>query len=412
MKTAAINSGYAWLRLVTCLALTTIGSAGMFIVVVALPDFQADFGLSRAGASVPYTMVMAGFGLGGIAIGRVVDRYGIVWPLALSAVALAGSFLQAGLSSNVLVFNLAHVQIGCFGCATVFAPLIADVSKWFTTRRGLAVAICASGNYVSGAVWPPIMHDMLVADGWRATYITIGIVSMVLMLPLLLLLRRRPTGDNAIVGNGGSAGSPAMLGLSPNALLGLLCVAGVGCCMAMAMPQVHLVSLCGDRGYGAARGAEMLAVMLGCGIVSRLGFGYISDRLGGLRTILIGSALQTIALIAFLPADTLASLYFVSALFGLFQGGIVPCYALIVREYFPESEAGSKLGVIILATLVGMALGGWTSGAIFDWTGSYTVAFVHGIGWNLVNISVILFLLARARGSDTDSLGAATRGIA
>ena len=167
--------------------------------------------------------------------------------------------------------------------------------------------------------------------------------------------------------------------------------------MAMAMPQVHLVSMCGDRGYGAARGAEMLSVMLACGIVSRLGFGFVSDRLGGLRTILIGSALQCLALILFLPADTLQSLYVVSALFGLFQGGIVPCYALIVREYFPESEASSRLSVIILATLAGMALGGWTSGAIFDWTGSYTVAFVHGIGWNLVNLSVVLFLLSRAR---------------
>ena len=242
------------------------------------------------------------------------------------------------------------------------------------------------------------MHDLVTTLGWRETYVIIGVLSVVLMLPLLLLLLRRPIGDNLILGNGGSAGSAASLGLSPNALLGLLCVAGLGCCMAMAMPQVHLVSLCGDRGYGAARGAEMLAVMLGCGIVSRLAFGYVSDRLGGLRTILIGSALQTVALMLFLPADTLVSLYVVAALFGLFQA-YRACYALIVREFFPESEAGGKLGIIILATLVGMALGGWTSGLIYDWTGSYTVAFVHGIGWNLLNLSVIVFLLARARGA-------------
>ncbi|MEX2481223.1 MAG: MFS transporter [Gammaproteobacteria bacterium] len=412
MKTAAIDSGYAWLRLAACLALTTVGSAGMFVVVVAMPEFQTDFGLSRGGAAVPYTMVMAGFGLGGIVVGRIVDKYGVIWPLALAAVALALSYLQAGLSQSVLLFNLAHIQIGCFGCATVFAPLIADISKWFTRRRGLAVAICASGNYVSGAVWPPLMYEMLVADGWRETYMAIGVISVAVMLPLLLLLRRRPIGDNLILGGGGSAGSPAMLGLTPNALLGLLCIAGVGCCMAMAMPQVHLVSLCGDRGYGAARGAEMLAVMLGCGIVSRLGFGFVSDRLGGLRTILIGSILQTVALALFLPADTLASLYVVSALFGLFQGGIVPCYALIVREYFPESEAGGRLGIIILATLVGMALGGWTSGVIFDWTGSYMVAFIHGIGWNLVNLSVIVFLLARARGAVSGAYGSAASRLA
>ncbi|MEQ8663918.1 MAG: MFS transporter, partial [Gammaproteobacteria bacterium] len=235
-----------------------------------------------------------------------------------------------------------------------------------------------------------------------------GLVSVVVMLPLLLLLRRRPVGDNLIVGSGGSAGSPATLGLTPNGLLGLLCIAGVGCCMAMAMPQVHLVSLCGDRGYGAARGAEMLSVMLACGIVSRLAFGFISDRLGGLRTILISSAMQGIALLLFLPADTLTSLYLVSALFGLVQGGIVPCYALIVREFFPETEAASRLSLVIFATIFGMALGGWTSGAIFDWTGSYSVAFVHGIGWNLVNLSVVLFLLARARAAlrGTGALGA------
>lgn len=412
MKTAAIDSGYAWLRLATCLALTTVGSAGMFVVVVAMPEFQADLGLTRGGASVPFTMVMAGFGFGGIVLGRIVDKYGVIWPLALAAVALGLSYLQAGLSQSVLLFNLAHIQIGCFGCATVFAPLIADISKWFTRRRGLAVAICASGNYVSGSVWPPLMQEMLVADGWRETYMAIGAISVAVMLPLLLLLRRRPIGDNLILGGGGSAGSPAMLGLTPNALLGLLCIAGVGCCIAMAMPQVHLVSLCGDRGYGAARGAEMLAVMLACGIVSRLGFGFISDRLGGLRTILIGSVLQTIALALFLPADTLASLYVVSALFGLFQGGIVPCYALIVREYFPESEAGGRFGVIMLATLVGMALGGWTSGVIFDWTGSYTAAFIHGIGWNLLNLSVIVFLLARARGAVSGAYGSAAGRLA
>jgi MFS family permease len=397
MQTAAIDSGYAWLRLAACLALTTVGSAGMFVVVVALPAFQLDFGISRAGAAVPYTMVMAGFGLGGITVGSIVDRFGIIRPLFFSSIALGLSYLQAGLSDSALVFNLAHAQIGCFGCAAVFAPLISDISKWFTRRRGLAVAICACGNYVSGALWPPIMYQMMQDIGWRETYMTIGAVSVVLMLPMLLLLNRRPQGDNQIVGSGGSAGTPEMLGLTPNTLLALLCVAGFGCCMAMAMPQVHLVSLCGDRGYGAARGAEMLSVMLGFGIISRIGFGWISDRLGGLRTILIGSGLQCVALMLFLPADSLASLYVVSALFGLFQGGIVPCYALIVREFFPESQAGGRLGVIILATLVGMALGGWGSGAIFDWTGSYSTAFVNGVGWNLLNLSVIVFLLSRAR---------------
>jgi len=224
-----------------------------------------------------------------------------------------------------------------------------------------------------------------------------GLTSVSVMLPLLLMLRARPCVEVAADTVSGSRGTPGTLGLTPGALTWLLSIAGVGCCMAMAMPQVHIVSMCGDLGFGAARGAQMLSVMLGFGIVSRLAFGYVSDRIGGLRTIMIGSVMQGLALVMFLPADSLVSLYIVAALFGLFQGGIVPSYALIVREYFPESEAGSRLAVIIFATIVGMALGGWLSGAIFDWTGSYSVAFVHGLGWNLVNLAVVVFLMSRAR---------------
>jgi fucose permease len=165
--------------------------------------------------------------------------------------------------------------------------------------------------------------------------------------------------------------------------------------MAMAMPQVHLVSMCAGLGFGPARGAEMLALMLGCGVVSRLSFGFIMDRIGGLRTLLVASSLQCIALFFFLPVRGLMSLYVVSALFGLFQGGLVPCYAIIVREYFKPSEAGARIGLLIMATLVGMSAGGWLSGAIYDWTRSYTVAFINGIAWNFVNIAIVIFLLWR-----------------
>ncbi len=401
-RLAAIDSTYAWVRVFACLGLTTIGSAGMYVVVVALPAFQLDFGISRADASLPYTMVMVGFGIGGIVIGRAVDRWGIVLPLTVTTLALGASFRLAGAVEGLWTFSLVHILIGAFGCAAVFAPLIADISKWFTRRRGLAVAICASGNYLSGAIWPGLLYRSIAELGWRETYIVTGYLGMALMLPLLLLIRRHPQVEQTLASPGGSAGTPARLGLSPTMLMVLLCVAGLGCCMAMAMPQVHIVSLCGDLGFGAARGAEMLSVMLACGIVSRLVFGHISDKLGGLRTLLIGSAMQGVALALFLPADTLVSLYIVAAVFGLFQGGIVPCYALIVREFFPASEAGSRLGIVIFATIVGMAIGGWISGAIFDWTGSYTVAFVNGIGWNLVNLSVVLFLLARSRRAGRD----------
>ena len=176
-------------------------------------------------------------------------------------------------------------------------------------------------------------------------------------------------------------------------------MAGVACCVAMAMPQVHIVAYCGDLGYGAARGAAMLSLMLACGIVSRLVSGVICDRIGGLRTLLLGSVLQGLALLLFLPFDGLASLYVISALFGLFQGGIVPSYAIIVREHFLPAEAGARVGTVLMATLFGMALGGWMSGKVYDVTGSYDAAFANGVAWNLLNLTITLVLLARSRGA-------------
>jgi MFS family permease len=399
-----VESRYAWARLWAALALMTIGGSGMYAITVVLPRVQADFGVSRSDASLPYTFTMIGFGLGGILMGRLADRYGVMVPVIIGAFGLSAGFVAAGSAASLWQFNLAQgLLIGLLGTSATFAPLVADISLWFTRRRGIAVAICISGNYLSGALWPPVMQQFIDSAGWRQTYIGIGLFCLAAMLPLALVLRRRPplpahSASAAAAGAGiGKAGAEGTLGLSPGALLTLLCVAGVACCVAMSMPQVHIVAYCGDLGYGPARGAEMLSLMLGFGIVSRLGFGWISDHIGGLRTLLLGSTLQMIALLLFLPFKGLVSLYLVSALFGLFQGGIVPAYALIVREHFSPREAGARVGTVLMATLFGMALGGWMSGAIFDLTGSYRAAFVNGIGWNLVNIAIVAALLYRAR---------------
>jgi MFS family permease len=284
------------------------------------------------------------------------------------------------------------------GSAATFAPLLAHVSLWFTRRRGIAVAIFASGNYLAGTVWPPIVQHFIATDGWRATCFGIAVFAFVSMLPLALLVRRPPPAqeETSRAQGSGRARGASSLGMSERSLQILLIVAGLCCCVAMAMPQVHLVAYCADLGYGPARGAQMLSIMLACGIVSRLTFGYICDRIGGLRTLLLGSSLQGAALVLFLPFDGLVSLYVISALFGLFQGGIVPSYAIIVREYFSPREAGARVSVVITATLFGMALGGWMSGAVFDLTGSYRAAFVNGIAWNLVNLSIATWLLRHA----------------
>ena len=254
------------------------------------------------------------------------------------------------------------------------------------------MAAAASGNYIAGAVWPPLMQPFLDGYGWRTTYVGIGLFILVTVVPLALFLRRpRPESESA----GAGAAMLKPMSLSPRALQALLILAGLGCCVAMSMPQVHIVAYCADLGYGAARGAEMLALMLAGGIVSRLLSGYVADRIGGVPTLLIGSIAQGLSLLFYIPFDGLASLYAVSLLFGLSQGGIVPCYAIIVREYFPAREAGQRTGLIIMATIVGMAFGGWVSGWIYDATGSYHAAFLNGIAWNLLNVTTMLFVLFR-----------------
>jgi MFS family permease len=387
-----IESGYAWIRLLVSLAIATIGGVGMWSVAVVLPAVQQEFGAARGGASLPYTLTMIGFATGGILMGRLADRVGIVTPIVIGAVAICLGFVAAAHATSLWQFTLAQgLLIGFLGTSPVFGPLVADISQWFSRRRGTAVGICASGNYLAGTVWPPAIQHLIEAHGWRHTYMIVGVVCLVAILPLALALRRpAPRQDQAAGLAGGPGGA---LPISPNALQTLLVIAGLTCCLAMAMPQVHIVAYCGDLGYGVARGAEMLSLMLGFGVISRLASGWISDRIGGVRTLLLGSVFQMLTLLLYLPFDGLMSLYVVSALFGLSQGGIVPSYAIIVREYLPAREAGARVSLVLMSTVVGMAIGGWLSGAIFDLTGSYRVAFLAGIGWNLVNVSIALWLL-------------------
>jgi MFS family permease len=392
-----LDSRTAWIRLCVIVALATIGGVGMWSAIVTLPHLQSEFGVSRGAASFAYTLTMMGSGVGGILMGRLSDRFGPMGPLLGATVMLACGYTLAGWAPSLTVYALAQgLFIGMLGSSAVFGPLMAEASLWFQRRRGIAVAIAASGNYLAGAVWPPILTWLISAHGWRTAHLIVGAVCLVAMLPLSLMLRARAPGSQG----GISRSIPDRtkpLGFSRGGLTVILSAAGVACCVAMAMPQVHIVAYCGDLGYGVARGAEMLSVMLACGIVSRLGSGFIADRIGGLRTLLLGSILQGAALSLFLFFDELASLFVLSALFGLVQGGIVPSYAVVVRETFPVSEAGMRVGIVVMATLVGMALGGWLSGVIFDATGSYAAAFLNGVAWNMANVLIIMTLVLRAR---------------
>ncbi len=403
------DGAYAWFRLAIAILLSTLGGVGMWSVVVVLPAVQAEFDVDRAEASLPYTLAMVGFALGNYLVGRWVDRVGIILPVIGSALALSAGYALAAVAPTLLLFALAQGFLIGFGTAATFGPLLADVSHWFQRRRGIAIACAASGNYLAGALWPTFIKWGLSVGDWRSTYLTIALILIVTMVPLTLLLRARvhggPLGTDFSVG--GVAKSPGTrdLGLSPAALQGLLVVAGLACCIAMSMPQVHIVAYCVDLGYGIAPGADMLALMMVGGVVSRLISGVIADRLGGLIALLIGSVGQGLALALYIPFDGLTSLYLVSLIFGLSQGGIIPSYAVIVREYLPAKEAGQRIGFVIMATIFGMAIGGWMSGWIYDLTGSYAAAFLNGLAWNLVNAAVVIFLLLRDRNTRRVAMG-------
>jgi MFS family permease len=392
-----VDGPYAWRRLLVSLMLSTIGGIGLWSVVVVLPAVQAEFGVARGSASLPYTATMMGFAAGGIVMGRLADRFGIVMPIVLGSIMLSIAYVASSFTTSLWQFAIVQgVLIGGLGSSSTFGPLVADVSHWFSRRRGIALSIVASGNYLAGTIWPPILQHFVETVGWRQAHFGIGLFCAVTMIPLALLLRRRPV----IAYGSAAAGAARAMGgpdVSLKTMQTLLIVAGLSCCVAMSMPQVHIVAYCGDLGYGVARGAEMLSLMLGLGIVSRVASGWIADHIGGARTLILGSALQCLALLFYLPFNGLTSLYIVSALFGLSQGGIVPSYAVIIREYFPAREAGTRIGIVLMSTIVGMAFGGWLSGVIYDLTGSYQAAFLNGIAWNVLNLAIALWLLRQPR---------------
>jgi MFS family permease len=397
----APDGGYAFARLALSLVIATLIAVGMWAIIVVLPEAQRDFGVDRAAASLPYTVMMCALAFSTIALGRMTDRHGIVLPLVISALALGLGFVLAGHALNLAVFTGAHALIGV-GAGTGFGPMMADISHWFMRRRGFAVVVVASGNYLAGTIWPFLMSLTMPLIGWRGTYAGIGLIVFVTVLPLALAMRRRPPAAAFEQAEAATEAARADVGLSPRLLLVLLILAGFACCVAMSMPQVHLVAYCGDLGYGVARGAQMLSLMMALGIVSRVGSGFVADAIGGTATLLIGSFMQGAALLLYLYFDGLESLFVVSGIFGLFQGGIVPMYALICRELLPARRAGAAIGLVVSATILGMAFGGYFSGLIFDLTSSYRMAFLNGVLWNAFNFAIVSWLFWRRQRRQTD----------
>jgi MFS family permease len=340
-------------------------------------------------------MTMVGFGIGNILVGKTVDRFGLAIPVGFSGVLMSFGYFLASVSQNIYLLTLIQGIFIGIGASVCFGPFLANISHYFRKFRGVAIGIAASSNYFAGALWPYFIEPFLIQSSWREAYFWIGVICLCLMVPLSWFLREPQKLEIAQSSDLKENQVLTPSGFTPFQIQAMLMLAGVACCVAMSMPQIHLVALCSDLGFGVKVGMEMLSLMLVCGILSRLVFGLLADRIGGVQTLLLSSFLQTISLMLYLAADGLVSLYLISAVFGLSQGGIVPSYTLVIREYLPSKEAGIRIGAVMMATTFGMAFGGWLTGEIFDWTGSYHAALWNGLAWNLLNLMLVGILMIR-----------------
>jgi MFS family permease len=401
MNSPSREVSYGWVVIFASLAIHTVGLGAPTILYVALKPIAADLGTLRAVPSLAYSLLMIGAGVGGIAMGWWMDRRGVMQPVLFGGVMIAIGAVVASHADGEWSLYLANgVLIGLLGKSAMIAPLIANATRWFDRRRGLAVAIIASGQGVAGALWPPVIRFVSDGYGWRATFFYYGILALVTMVPLALLLRSP---------KGGAGGADArrfttavrVAGLHPKAAQAVLWLAVIGCCGGMSMPIVHLVSHATDLGMSTTHAANALSLLFAAAFVSRLGFGLLADRIGAMPTLLIGSACQTAMLIGFSMVDTTTGLYVAAVLFGLGFAGIMPCYSLIIRMLFPESQAGWRIASQYLFASSGMAFGGWLGGVVFDISGGYSAAFWVGAGLGVVNFVLVGALKLRHDGSLT-----------
>lgn len=391
------ETGFAILRVINSLTLVTISMAGMYASIMVLEPSTREFGTGYGLGALPYTLFMIGFGVGNVFIGKLIDRYGMFRFALLASICMPAGLYLAANAQDIWTFSLILLVLcGCLGAAFAFGPMVTDISLWFDKRRGFAIGIVISGTYLAGAVWPPLLQSSIDSQGWRQTFTSLSLFCLSTMIPLCLIYLKRKAPDPAEAAPVSTAGFNRLAGMRDSHLQSLLCLAGIGCCAAMAMPQIHIVPYVLDLGFRAQDGAIMLAMMLGFGIVSRVVSGWLSDYIGGTRTLLVGSGLQALAILFFLFVDSLSGLYLLSAAFGLAQGGIVPSYALVIRRFFPASEAGGRIGLVFLFTIGGMALGGWMAGTLYDLTGSYRASFLNAFAFNALNMAIVYFIRHRS----------------
>mgnify|MGYP001052364307 FL=1 len=388
------DSQQAWFRLAIIFTMSVIGTAGMWSVVIILPNIQNEFTLDRAASTYPYVATMFGYGFGNVIIGRMLDKIGIKKPIIFALSLLVTSYVLSFFAKNVFWLSTIQFFLG-FSAAAFFGPMMADISNYFYRRKGLAVSLVASGQHLCGAIWPFVIKDFIIEGDWRNAHLFIALVCSILIPILFYFLGNKVpkmNNEQKLTTQDEDINSKVNLSISNRQIQILLMIAGVLCCVAMSMPQVHIVPLCIDNGYGLAVGTEILSFMLFAAVASRVIFGFLSDKIGPIQTLILGSSLQAISLTMFLPFNSQLSLYIVAICFGLSQGGIVPIYAVIISKFLPSNEVAERVGWLIFATIIGMSLGGWLSGEIYDFTNSYRLAFINGIFWNIMNLCIMIYL--------------------
>ncbi len=406
----SVEVRYGWVVVFVSLAIHSIGLGAPTILFVALKPIAADLDTLRAVPSFAYSLMMMGAGVGGIAMGWWMDKRGVMQPVLFGAVMIGCGAIVASRSQGQLSLYLATgLLIGLFGKAAMIAPLIANATRWFDRRRGLAVAIISSGQGLAGAIWPTVIRYTTDEYGWRDTFFFYGVFALATMIPMAWLLRTAPPDERMAAGGSSpeASSAPTVLGKSPMFVQSALWLAVIGCCTGMAVPIVHLVSHATDLGHSSTTAATMLSTLFAAGFVSRICFGLLADRIGGMPTLLIGSACQTIMLLVFANVSSAWALYVAACLFGLGFAGIMPCYALIIRVLFPATEAGWRIATQYLFAALGMAFGGWLGGVLFDATGGYAVAFVVGAACGVMNFLVIWSLFSRHRRGSAAGFAAA-----
>jgi MFS family permease len=398
IKVQSVETRSSWVVAVVVLAILALSFGAPWIIIVALKPIAAETEGLRSVPALANSLAWVGFGAGGIVMGYVAERVGVRWTVIFGALMIAAGLALSTGGETWQLYVGQGLLMGFLGIGGMNAPFYVYVSRWFDRRRGSALALISSGSYLAGAIWPPIFERAIAYAGWRQTMLCYALVEIAAVVPLAAIFLRQPpelTLPSDTFPHASTRGT--VMGWPPDLVFALLAVAVIFCCIPMAIPQAHLPAFCTDLGILASHGAAMLSVLLGTAFLSRQFWGWVADRIGGLDTVLIGSALQIVAMAAFMLTQDEVGLFTVAAAFGLGFAGIIPAFILAIRELFPGSEAYWRIPLFLLCSGSGMALGGWIAGALYDRFGTYMLAFAAGVGANAVNLAIVGALVLRQR---------------